>query len=41
METILIVEDDQATQRVLKHLFESEGYNVETIADGQSALDAL
>ena len=41
METILIVDDDQAAQRILKHLFESEGYNVETRADGQSALDAF
>jgi DNA-binding response OmpR family regulator len=41
METILVVEDDQAAQKILKHLFESEGYNVETSADGQSALEAF
>jgi DNA-binding response OmpR family regulator len=41
METILIVEDDHAAQKILKHLFESEGYNVETSADGQSALEAF
>ena len=40
METILIVEDDQAAQRALKRLFESEGYNVEIRGDGRSALEA-
>ena len=41
METILVVEDDHAAQKILKHLFESEGYNVETSADGQSALEVF
>src|SRR5260370_41066964 len=41
METILIVEDDQSTQRALKRLFESEGYAVEIRGDGKSALEAF
>jgi DNA-binding response OmpR family regulator len=41
METILVVEDDRTVQKALKHLFESEGYNVQVCGDGQSALDAV
>src|SRR5260370_2354863 len=41
METILIVEDDQSTQKALKHLFESEGYGVKSTGDGKSALEAF
>jgi CheY-like chemotaxis protein len=41
METILIVEDDQPTQKALKRLFESEGYDVEIRGDGKSALEAF
>jgi DNA-binding response OmpR family regulator len=41
METILIVEDDQGTQKALKRLFESEGYAVEIRGDGKSALEAF
>ena len=41
METILIVEDDQSTQKALKHLFESEGYAVKISGDGKSALEAF
>ena len=41
METILIVEDDQSTQKALKHLFESEGYAVKITGDGKSALEAF
>jgi DNA-binding response OmpR family regulator len=41
MDRILIVEDDQALQKVLKRLFESEGYEVEIRADGKSALEAI
>jgi DNA-binding response OmpR family regulator len=40
MERILIVEDDQAVQKVLKRLFESAGYAVEISGDGRSALEA-
>ena len=40
MEKILIVEDDQAVQKTLKHLFESAEYNVEISGDGRSALEA-
>jgi DNA-binding response OmpR family regulator len=41
METILIAEDDQTVQRVLKRLFESNGYHVEIRCDGKSALEAV
>src|SRR3984893_9694437 len=41
METILIVEDDQSTQKVLKRLFESEGDAVQIRGDGKSALEAF
>ena len=41
METILIVEDDPADQKVLQRLFGSEGYTVEIKGDGKSALEAL
>ena len=41
MERILIVDDDRAVQKALKHLFESEGYEVETRGDGKSALEAF
>src|ERR1700735_2468020 len=38
---ILIVEDDPAVQKALRRLFETEGYAVETQADGRSALDSF
>jgi len=38
---ILIVEDDPAVQKVLKRLFESEGYAVEVQGNGQSALESF
>ena len=41
MERILIVEDDRPVQRILKRLFEFEGYGVEASADGESALAAF
>jgi len=41
MEKILIIEDDQAVQRALKRLFETEGYSVDIKADGKSALEAF
>jgi len=41
METILIVDDDQALQKTLSRLFESEGYKVEVSSDGRSALEAF
>jgi hypothetical protein len=41
MEKILIVEDDQAVHKALKHLIESAGYAVEICRDGKSALEAL
>jgi len=41
METILIVEDDQAVQKTLKRLFQSAGYTVEISGDGLSALEVF
>ena len=41
MQTILVVEDDHAVQKALRHLFENEGYRVAVCGDGQSALDAF
>jgi len=38
---ILVVEDDRAVQKALRRLFETEGYTVETQADGRSALNSL
>ena len=38
---ILVVEDDPAVQRALRRLFETEGYIVETQADGRAALDSF
>jgi DNA-binding response OmpR family regulator len=41
MDTILVVEDDQAVQKTLRRLFEYDGYKVEVRGDGKSALDAF
>jgi DNA-binding response OmpR family regulator len=41
METILVVEDDPKVQRILRRLFESEGYRIEVCGDGRSAMDAF
>jgi len=39
VQTILIVEDDVRMQKVLKRLFESEGFLVEIASDGMEGLD--
>jgi DNA-binding response OmpR family regulator len=41
MERILVVEDDLSVQRILKRLFESEGFAVEMQSDGQAGLDSF
>ena len=41
METILVVEDDPGVQKVLRRLFESQGYRVDVCGDGQSAINAF
>jgi DNA-binding response OmpR family regulator len=41
METILVVDDDHAVQKALRHLFEDAGYRVEVCGDGESALDVF
>jgi DNA-binding response OmpR family regulator len=38
---VLVVEDDPSVQKVLKHLFEAEGYAVEVHGNGQSALESF
>jgi len=38
---ILIVEDDPAVQKALRRLFETEGYAVETLSDGKSAIESF
>jgi len=38
---ILVVEDDPAVQKVLKRLFETEGFPVEVQSNGRSALDSV
>ena len=38
---ILVVEDDPSVQKVLRHLFETEGYGVEIQNNGQSALESF
>jgi DNA-binding response OmpR family regulator len=39
-ETILIVEDEPALQETLAYNLEKEGYSVEAVGDGRSALEA-
>jgi DNA-binding response OmpR family regulator len=41
MEKILVIEDDRATRKALKHLFEPEGYSVEVASDGAAGLAAF
>ena len=41
MQRILAIEDDSAVQRVLKRLFEPEGYSVDLAKDGTSGLELL
>jgi DNA-binding response OmpR family regulator len=41
MERILVVEDDRAVRKVLKRLFESEGYSVDLTMDGVAGLEAF
>jgi PAS domain S-box-containing protein len=40
-ETILVVEDDEATRAAVSEILESLGYHVLTVADGQEALDTI
>jgi len=41
MERILIAEDDRTVQRVLRRLFEHEGFSVDIVSDGKSAIEAF
>lgn len=38
---ILVVEDDPAVQKALRHLFETEGFAVEVRSDGRSAIESF
>jgi DNA-binding response OmpR family regulator len=38
---ILVVEDDPSVQKILKRLFEAEGFAVETHSDGRAGLDSF
>ncbi|MEJ2012802.1 MAG: ATP-binding protein, partial [Anaerolineales bacterium] len=40
-ETILVVEDDEATRAAVSEILESLGYRVLTVADGQEALETI
>jgi DNA-binding response OmpR family regulator len=40
-ERILVVEDDHAVQKALKHLFQTEGFEIEITGDGKSAVEAF
>jgi DNA-binding response OmpR family regulator len=40
-DRILVVEDDHAVQKALKHLFQTEGFEIEITGDGKSALEAF
>jgi DNA-binding response OmpR family regulator len=41
MEKLLIIEDDQALYRPIKHVFEYEGFVLHFAADGESGLDTF
>jgi DNA-binding response OmpR family regulator len=38
MEKVLVIEDDRAIRKAVKHLFDSEGYTVEVAEDGAAGL---
>ena len=39
-ETILVVEDEPSLQETLAYSLKKEGYTVETVGDGRSALES-
>lgn len=41
MKKVLIADDDESTQELLKHIVSSAGYDVATASDGQAALKAV
>jgi len=41
MERILVVEDDQAVQKALRRLFESEGFQIEIAPNGKAGVEAF
>ena len=41
MERILVIEDDRATRKALKQLFETEGYTVDVAENGADGLTAF
>ena len=38
MKKILLVEDDKALQKLIVYNFQKEGFNIETVNDGEEAL---
>lgn len=40
-KSLLVIEDDETMRRALKRIFESEGYQVKTAADGTQLSDVL
>ena len=40
-KTLLIIDDDEKTQRMMSYLFMSKGFNVEVAASGTQGLDIL
>ena len=38
MKKILLVEDDKALQKLIVYNFQKEGFNIETVSDGEEAL---
>jgi len=41
MDRILVIEDDQALRKILQRLLSSEGYEVDVVPDGVSAVEML
>jgi len=40
-EVVLVVDDDEATRRLVRHRLESDGYTVRVCEDGREAADLL
>ncbi len=38
MKKILLVEDDKALQKLIVYNFQKEGFNIETVSDGEEVI---